>query len=198
MASNEYVYSDDQTYFEYPFCLQSACYEFDMKDTYGDGIILSTSGGAGYNFTVNGDLLATSYDDTNGDFDYEESVTFGCVSPPPPPSNCAEDEFDVTLELNTDNFAYETSWTLEDMDDRDLIDSASYEIADGLTPFEYQYCVPSSVCYAFVINDAFGDGIVSGFGSYSLSVDSEVIATSLDDLNGDFGHQNVAYFGPCY
>jgi len=195
VASNEYNFADKEMYFEYPFCLQSACYEFDMKDAYGDGIIDSHAGGkAGYNFTVNGEILASSDNDDNGDFDFEESVTFGCVSPPPPPSNCADGEFDVTLELNTDNWAYETSWTLENMDNREMIDSVSYEISDELTLFEYQYCVPSSACYVFVINDSFGDGIADS-GSYSLSVDSEVIDTSLDDEL--FDHQKVSYFGSC-
>merc|ERR1711972_965828 len=86
----------------------------------------------------------------------------------------------------------------ENMDNREMIDLASYEIADGLTPFEYQYCVPSSACYVFVINDSFGDGINTNFGSYSLSVDSEVIATSFNDEDGDFDHQKVSYFGSCY
>ena len=73
-----YEYSD-YTLYEHQFCYPSdECLQFEMKDSYGDGIFLPY----GYNFTVDDVLLATSLDGLG----LGESVMFGngCdISPMP-------------------------------------------------------------------------------------------------------------------
>jgi len=187
IESAEYDNGDNMKVFQYPFCLPSACYEFQIMDSYGDGINKSSK--SGYRFSVDEAILATSADDFNGNFGSEESVTFGCNLP------CEEGDFEVILDVTTDRWAYETSWTLENSDSGYVIDSVGYEYSEMNTQFEYTYCLASDSCYEFVMNDSFGDGI-GGSGSYDLSVDGIIIATSVDD-EGNFGSQETANFGSC-
>ncbi len=75
---------------------------------------------------------------------------------------------DVTFSLTTDNYGYETSWT--------LTNSASQTVASGSnygnsTSYTENYCLDDGA-YTFTINDDYGDGICCSYGNgaYDISV----------------------------
>jgi len=175
-----------------------------MRDSFGDGIIKPDGY---YTFKVDDVILATSDDDVDGDFDYSESVLFGddCEgytsptdSPTSTPSSrptygpCGDDDMEVELEIQTDDWAYETSW--------DIIDTTSgNELAGAngysdFTSYNYKYCFPSDMCLRFEMRDSFGDGIIQPDG-YTLKVDDIILATSDDDVSGDFDYSESVTFG---
>ena len=88
------------------------------------------------------------------------------------PATCVEE--DVTLNLLTDNYASETSWTLT---------SGGSTVASGSgyannTSYTINWNLPAGD-YVFTINDSYGDGICCGYGngSYSLTTATATIAS---------------------
>ena len=85
----------------------------------------------------------------------------------------------LTLALNFDNFAYETSWTLTDANNVVLYSGNGYTNADNGTTQYFNFCLPTG-CYDFNIYDSFGDGICCGWGqgSYVLADASNSVLAS--------------------
>lgn len=99
--------------------------------------------------------------------DLFQPTTIG-TPPPPPPQGCQSTE--VTLNLTTDNYGYETSWSLTDSN-QTTVGSASN--LSNTTSYQEVYCLADGD-YTFVINDSYGDGICCsyGAGSYDISTAS--------------------------
>jgi len=78
-------------------------------------------------------------------------------------SGCATGEFSFKLEVMTDRYPQETSWSIENAS------GTSY----GTNPvgmsqntlYEEEYCLPENIIYTFTINDTFGDGVCCGYGN---------------------------------
>merc|ERR1712174_181792 len=97
-------------------CLASDEYTFTITDAYGDGICCSYGNG-GYKITVDGTEVVSG-----GDFGNSETETFTVNNPTPSsapvttpstapvttPSGCVM----FVISLNTDDYGYETSFTL--------------------------------------------------------------------------------------
>ncbi|MEL7021629.1 MAG: hypothetical protein AAGK47_08475, partial [Bacteroidota bacterium] len=99
---------------------------------------------------------------------------------------CGEQQLQITLELQTDDYAYETSWeikgrngTVYAQSDEDLTNDTLYTI---------DICVPRQECMQFVIRDVFSDGLFPP-GYYRLSVDGVLIAEG-----GAFAAEEVVEF----
>jgi len=109
-------------------------------------------------------------------------------TPAPTPFNCDPAET-FTLDLTTDVFGSETTWT---------IGAAGTTQASGSnypssTTTEEQWCKEGiQGCATFTINDAFGDGICCGFGQggYTVTYGGEQVITG-----GDFGDTESTSFG---
>ena len=97
-----------------------------------------------------------------------QSVAKACNNPPPP--KCGGT--DVTIQLTTDQYGSETSWTLRD-DEANLVKFRKYIMNNYQQ--EVQMCLRSNTCYTWEIEDGFGDGMctTSGCGSYSLKLNNE-------------------------
>ncbi|MCH2021131.1 MAG: PKD domain-containing protein [Saprospiraceae bacterium] len=76
----------------------------------------------------------------------------------------------VTLTLNFDNFAYETSWAITNANGQYVAAGNGYTQADNGTSLYINLCLPMG-CYDLNIFDTYGDGICCGWGngSYSLT-----------------------------
>ena len=82
----------------------------------------------------------------------------------------------VTLNLLTDNYPGETTWTLVDANGGAVASGGPYsEIA---TQIQEVICVDEG-CYTFTLFDSFGDGVCCGYGtgSYELLVQGEVVVS---------------------
>ena len=91
----------------------------------------------------------------------------------------------LVVSILTDNYPGETTWTLTDLDGAVVASGGPY--SDANTLYEESLCVGDG-CYAFTINDSFGDGICCAFGegSYTVSSDGAVLAAG-----GEFTSQDV-------
>lgn len=120
----------------------------------------------------------------SGMLDAYASLT-GQSAPPPP---CTETVGDVTLNLLTDNYGSETSWTLKDANGTTVASGSGYanntsytEVFSGLTGE-----------HTFTITDSYGDGICCGYGngSYSLTDSQGTVVVS----GGAFGSSQATKF----
>jgi len=96
------------------------------------------------------------------------------------------------LSLTTDAFGIDTSWELIDKNGGATIVSES-SFASNQT-HSFKECLYKDICYDFVINDEFDDGICcqQGNGSYVVSVDGEVIGSG-----GEFEYSETVFIGGC-
>ena len=94
----------------------------------------------------------------------------------------------VTLNILTDNYPTETTWSLNDSDGGAVASGGGY--VDVATAIQELVCVADG-CYTFTIFDAFGDGICCayGTGSYELLVNGEVITSG-----GEFATEESTVF----
>ena len=115
--------------------------------------------------------------------------------PPPTPGQCSGSaEVPLTVEVNTDRYPGETSWTLTNTCTNGVVDSADQgSLSSSKTKYTNNYCVPPA-SYRFTINDSFGDGMCCGYGSslYSVSYDSNV-----EKSGAQFTRSESSSFGSC-
>lgn len=123
------------------------------------------------------------------------SIASFCYDGTPPPTNapapCAQD---LAVNLTTDLYAYETTWTLtKDSTDDELMKRKylvnSYETISSVC---LEASTSVSTCYTFDIMDSYGDGMCTsaGCGSYSLTLNGIVVAEG----NGQFTSQETKTF----
>jgi hypothetical protein len=103
----------------------------------------------------------------------------------------------VTLNLNLDCYASETSWELYDASNVMLYSGSGY--TDGNPVLVQQDFCLSYGCYDFKIIDAFGDGLSGcnavngGNGDYNITYNGIIVAELLN-ANADFGTNNTTNF----
>lgn len=76
----------------------------------------------------------------------------------------------VTLIVNTDQFPNETTWTIIDEMNGEIISSGN---VSGVQPFETfteDICMNYQSCFTIIVDDAYGDGICCGFGEGNFSL----------------------------
>jgi hypothetical protein len=93
------------------------------------------------------------------------------------------------LVLLTDNFGDETSWSLTNKASGQTLKSGSGYASNAAYP--ETECIPRGVDYTFEIKDSHSDGMCchSGQGSYTVSVDGEVVASG-----GEFQFEEATTF----
>ena len=96
---------------------------------------------------------------------------------------CAEGESEVVVEILTDNYPGEITWTLTGLGG-ELLSGGPY--GSSGTVYADTVCIASEEefpCLQFVINDSYGDGICCGYGqgAYTVYLDS-VAAVSYTHL----------------
>jgi len=105
------------------------------------------------------------------------------------PSECTGQDF--SLELLTDDYGFETSWTLTNLETNEVVlDGGGTSYASN-TLYQISTCLYDD-CYRFTIVDSWGDGICcsnGGEGGYSVSVNGQEIGSG-----GDFGSTESVEF----
>jgi serine protease len=110
---------------------------------------------------------------------------------PTAPGSCGTGEIFIEIELQTDNYAEETSLALTRSDGTKLVTGTDL---DNNRAYAARRCDPANDCYTFTITDSEGDGICCGFGqgSFDVNVDGQRVGGG-----GDFGSENSVSFGQC-
>lgn len=100
------------------------------------------------------------------------------------------DNGDVTVDVTTDQYPGETSWSIEDEDGN--VVAASPAFGSAGTDFSDTVSGLASGCYTFTIFDSYGDGICCAYGngSYSISCSNGTVIKS----GGDFGSEDSVFF----
>ena len=103
-----------------------------------------------------------------------------------------------TMTLNTDNWANEISWRIEDADGEIIMDGGGYSL--GSNTYVEQGCVPVG-CHTLIMEDTNGDGLcamdfgndgVCDFGgSMTLTDASGSVLVALDNTNNDYGYEGI-------
>lgn len=101
-------------------------------------------------------------------------------------SNLLEDSNFITLVINTDQFAEETSWVISDVNTGLIYSEGS--LTENLSNSEYreEICVPIDACFEIEMTDTYGDGICCDFGEGNfiiLNFEGELLLFN----DGDFG-----------
>lgn len=169
-------YLQDQKYVEHR-CLPCGPYNFTIHDSYGDGLTYGFD--SGYNITVDEVLVKVN---SGTQFASESTFFHGgpqCPDISPTPSlaptlkTCHDDEISFVLDLTTDNFGYETSWSIINVAKGTVVE----EGFGYLSKHNYleRRCLPCG-SYNFTIFDSFGDGLNFGSkGTYEVTVDNELV-----------------------
>ena len=91
-------------------------------------------------------------------------------------SECESNQDLVIVDVQTDQFGFETSITLLDFNAQPALDISGF--TDN-TLSSFNVCVPSGSVYSFTISDAYGDGICCDYGSgyYSITSCGQVVAS---------------------
>lgn len=92
---------------------------------------------------------------------------------------CPTGQIQVTVEILTDNYGYETSWTLTDSDGNSLLSGGQNQAYANATLYTVSACVDENTCMRFQIDDSFGDGICCGYGNgyYSVKINNVEVAS---------------------
>ncbi len=102
------------------------------------------------------------------------------------------DGVDISLIINLDNFAQETTWELATLNGDVVFSGGPYPGQNNSQVIE-TWCLDPDDCYEFTIFDSYGDGICCGygFGSYSI-VDADGL--DLFASTGEFGTSETNEF----
>jgi hypothetical protein len=94
----------------------------------------------------------------------------------------------IKVRILTDNYGYETDWTLVNSSNTSILTGSNYGNNDLITADAF--CVADD-CYTFTINDSYGDGICCEFGDgiYIIWVDGVLVASG-----GQFGSTESVEF----
>ena len=108
-------------------------------------------------------------------------------------SQCATGEIEVTIEITTDQYGYETYWSLSDNNGNVLAQGGQFPDGSGAsyannTTYTETVCADDDACLRFDLHDDFGDGIFNP-GGYTITVDGTEIASG-----GDFGDYTFDMF----
>lgn len=175
-------YASNTEYVE-KVCIDPACYDFIIRDSYGDGLYCDSDNREGcITISLDGEVV----DEVSGRFRNSTGTSF-CTSD----ETC--DGIEFQLDLNTDSYGYETTWSLREQD-------SGNEIALGPTFGEYasnkefveKRCIEPA-CYNLVVSDSYGDGLCCGSygeGSILISLDGVPVAA----LSGDYTYETSASF----
>ena len=108
---------------------------------------------------------------------------------------------DILLEINTDCWGSEVTWTIEDINSNVLASGGPYSDVTGGEYITENFCLAVD-CYDFIINDSYGDGMFGSQwgsctvdGNYTITdVLSGTILASTLAANADYGNQEINNF----
>lgn len=101
------------------------------------------------------------------------------------------DTGDVNVDITTDQYPGETSWTIVDEDDNVVAEGGPYDAANS--DFNETASGLDSGCYTFTIFDSYGDGICCDFGNGSYAVSCASSGTVIKS-GGSFGSEESVFF----
>lgn len=105
-------------------------------------------------------------------------------------AQCPANSSTVEIVVRTDNYGYETGWSLISSNGV-VYDSAAANTRANTTLYRDTICVPRSECMTFRITDTYGDGMCCNYGQgeFYVIVDGDTVTQG-----GAFARQSMAQF----
>ncbi len=94
---------------------------------------------------------------------------------------CPTGEVQVKVDVLTDNWGYETSWTLSAQGGAILLQGGQGGVYASDSSYSDRICVTEGSCLIFEIFDTYGDGIYAPNG-YTLSLNGSVVSTGSNNI----------------
>ena len=155
-------------------CMDPEAFNYNIDANYDDGSCLEIIEGCTDLEALNFNPLANVDDDS---CEYTLSCDAGYN--------------EVFISIQTDEWGSETSWSLVSADEG-LIAEVATDTYDNETVYNSAFCIAADEIVTFTIMDAYGDGLTSGDGYFTLSVCGNVL------LEGnDFDSQDQVVFLAC-
>ncbi len=167
------AYQNNTTYSDEICVVDEGCYFFEIWDTFGDGILSP----GGYSVFVNDELIATGSN---------EIGTYASENVHCPAAVCDENQLELKVVVDTDQYGGETYWTITDLEENIILQGGQDGAYGGNTTYADSICVADDGCFFFEIYDTFGDGIFSP-GGYTFFINDEPQFSGADDLGSYFG-----------
>lgn len=167
-------------------CVEAADrYTFEITDDANDGLCCDYGLGS-VTVTYDGDIEVSS-----GAFGSGLTDSFGSAACP----SCLDQpgKAIVQVDITTDNYPGETSWTLtNECAGQVQAEGGQYSANNNL--YSVEVCVDQAARYTFEITDSGSDGLCCGYGlgAYSVTFDGASVASG-----DDFGQSETESFGAC-
>jgi len=119
-----------------------------------------------------------------------------CTGKPMDPNSlgghCQDNESEIDIEVETDQYAPETTWEISREDNGEIIKQRQYFINNYV--FKHKVCLETRVCYKFEIKDSHGDGLCANqpCKEYAVKMRSEQHPFVRGD--GNFGFKDTHFF----
>jgi len=94
---------------------------------------------------------------------------------------CSESQIKVKVEILTDEYGGETSWTLSDIEGSVVLGGGQGTGLENRRLYTDSICLADSACYVFEIIDSYGDGIFAP-GGYKLFLNDTLLSSGADDI----------------
>jgi hypothetical protein len=94
---------------------------------------------------------------------------------------CGVNEIEIKVEINTDNWGYETSWKITELTGTLILEGGQGGVYGNFSTYADSICVAADGCFFFEIYDSYGDGILAPYG-YKLYVDEVLVSTGANDI----------------
>jgi hypothetical protein len=157
-------------------CIPRDHYQFIIYDSGNDGLCCG-SGHGSYSLFVDGEALTSGSEFGKAEDTY--------IQP-----KCDAESGTLLIDLTTDYFGGESSWTLRSIGSNQLgVAGGPYESQERYIIVE---CIPLDECYEFTLEDSNGDGLQGyGSGEYTVTFNDEVVVYS----SFPTGYEEVTTFG---
>ena len=104
-------------------------------------------------------------------------------------AQCGANEIEIKVEIATDNWGYETSWTITDLMGTIILEGGQGGVYGNNSTYSDSTCVAADGCFFFEIYDTFGDGILAPDG-YELYVDEMLVSSGANDI-GSYANETA-------
>ncbi len=96
-------------------------------------------------------------------------------------AQCPAGEVEIRVDILTDNYGYETYWTLSYESGDIIMEGGQGGVYEDFTNYSETVCVPEETSVIFEIYDTYGDGIFAP-GGYWLYVDNILVSSGSNDI----------------
>ena len=97
-------------------------------------------------------------------------------------AQCGINEVEIRVEIATDNWGYETYWTLSIQGGPIIMEGGQGGVYANDTTYSATICTIEETCVVFEIYDTYGDGIFAPNG-YELYVDNILVSSGSNDID---------------